>query len=69
MCASALLVHVLTTRFPPLFAQASTAFEFGDAYDDDPPRHPDCVPCTFKPFCGETRLDLMTGLSAPRWIP
>lgn len=40
-------------------AKATTAFEFGDAFEDDPPRHPDCVTCTPKPFCGETRLDLL----------
>ena len=38
---------------------ATSSFEFGDAYEEDPPRHPDCVTCTPKPFCGETRLDLL----------
>jgi sulfite oxidase len=39
---------------------ARTAANFGDAFEDDPPRHRDCQPCTMKPFCGETRLDLLT---------
>lgn len=32
---------------------------FSDVFDEDPPRHPDCQPCSMKPFCGETRLDLL----------
>ena len=39
---------------------ASTAFEFGDAYENDPVRDPNLLPCTQKPFNGEPRIDLLT---------
>jgi len=39
--------------------KATNAFEFGDSFEEDPPRNKDCLPCTYKPFCGETRLDLL----------
>jgi sulfite oxidase len=44
----------------PEDAKAAADFEFPDPYEDDPPRHADNSPCTHKPFCGETRLDLLT---------
>jgi DMSO/TMAO reductase YedYZ molybdopterin-dependent catalytic subunit len=39
---------------------ASTSFKFGDAYEDEPVRDPNLLPCTQKPFNGEPRIDLLT---------
>jgi sulfite oxidase len=39
---------------------ASKSFEFGDAYETDPVRDPNLLPCTQKPFNGEPRVDLLT---------
>lgn len=39
---------------------ASKSFEFGDAYESDPERDPNLLPCTQKPFNGEPRIDLLT---------
>lgn len=39
---------------------ASKSFEFGDAYETDPVRDPNLLPCTQKPFNGEPRIDLLT---------
>jgi sulfite oxidase len=33
---------------------------FGDMYETDPPRDPNLLACTQKPFNGEPRLDLLT---------
>lgn len=38
----------------------SRAFEFGNPFEEDPPRHPTCMPATEKPWCGEARIDLLT---------
>ena len=45
---------------PEEAAAASKAFEFGDAYENDPVRDPNLLPCTQKPFNGEPRIDLLT---------
>mmetsp|Transcript_30225 Transcript_30225/g.50206 ORF Transcript_30225/g.50206 Transcript_30225/m.50206 type:complete len:397 (-) Transcript_30225:86-1276(-) len=39
---------------------ASNSFTFGDAYENEPIRDPNLLPCTQKPFNGEPRLDLLT---------
>ncbi|CAJ1943583.1 unnamed protein product [Cylindrotheca closterium] len=39
---------------------ASKSFEFGDAYETDPERDANLLPCTQKPFNGEPRIDLLT---------
>jgi sulfite oxidase len=41
-------------------AQLVKDTHFDDVYEEDPPRHPDCIPCSMRPYCGETRLDLLT---------
>jgi sulfite oxidase len=41
--------------------EASTSlFEFGYAYENDPARDPNLLPCTEKPINGEPRIDLLT---------
>lgn len=34
--------------------------QFGDMYETDPLRDPNNLSCTYKPFCGEPRIDLLT---------
>eukprot|EP00056_Hartaetosiga_gracilis_P015397 m.241648 g.241648 ORF g.241648 m.241648 type:complete len:702 (+) comp24989_c0_seq1:224-2329(+) len=43
----------------PTDAEEAANFEFGDAYETDPPRVTDNTPCTHKPYCGEARIDLL----------
>ena len=40
--------------------EASHSFIFGDAYENEPIRDPNLLPCTEKPFNGEPRVDLLT---------
>ena len=40
--------------------QDANKVNFGDIYQSDPIRDPNCLPCTVKPFAGEPRVDLMT---------
>lgn len=39
--------------------KASKAVQFGDIYESDPIRDPNLLPCTYKPFNGEPRIDLL----------
>lgn len=34
--------------------------EFGDMYETDPIRDKNNLPCTYKPYCGEPRIDILT---------
>jgi hypothetical protein len=35
------------------------SFQFGDAYENDPVRYPNLLPCTQKPINGESMYDFM----------
>lgn len=41
-------------------AVRENAVKFGDMYETDPIRDPNNLSCTYKPFCGEPRIELLT---------
>mmetsp|Transcript_17118 Transcript_17118/g.39628 ORF Transcript_17118/g.39628 Transcript_17118/m.39628 type:complete len:521 (-) Transcript_17118:125-1687(-) len=44
----------------PEEAEANKKVEFGDMFETDPPRSPDLLACTSRPFNGEPRIELLT---------